>query len=218
MIGMLRQRTRHRAFTLVEVLIALALILFLSGALLSYLYSLLDRRDRLVQAAAQQSAAASIFEQLEHDLATTFATDASGSAGVKGDGTSITVRCRGTNLLSRGADLTDLQGCEVRQNGTTLSARRLAQSAGNFETIAENVERLQVRYFDGREWLDSFDSAATGQLPVAIEAAIWFGDKSSGSTAADPAAPTDEAPRAPDRTRTMVVPDGPVADWKAGAS
>jgi len=212
----LSQAHSRRAFTLIEVLIALSLILFLSGSLLSYLYSLLERRDTLTKAAAQQSAAASIFEQLEHDLATTFASDASGTAGVKGDETSLTVRCRGTNLLSRGADLTDLQGCELRFSGGTLTARRLSQSPGSFETVADGVERLQLRYFDGTEWLESFDSARTGELPVAIEASLWFGE---AAPAGDEGAPApDEAPRAPDRTRTMVVPDGPVAAWKAGAS
>jgi hypothetical protein len=112
------------------------------------------------------------------------------------------------------ADLTDLQGCEISVAAGTLSARRLSQSPGGLEVIAEGVERVRFRYFDGREWLEKFDSAATGELPVAIEASLWFGEAPAAS---DPPEP-EEAPRAPDRTRVMVVPDGPVAAWKAGAS
>jgi len=211
-------RFGRRGFTLIEVLIALSLILFLSASLMSYLFSLMERRDVLMSTAAQQSAAGAVFEQLEQDLATTFAADSAGNAGVKGDATGITVRCRGTNLMARDADLTDLQGCEINLGEGVLNARRLSKSPGAFETFAEGVERLRFRYFDGREWLDEFDSAATGELPVAIEASVWFGEFGESAVASDAAAPADETPRAPDRTRTMVVPDGPVAAWKASAA
>jgi type II secretory pathway pseudopilin PulG len=205
------RRGAGRAFTLVEVLIALGLILFLSASLLSYLWSLIDRRDTLITVAAQQSAAGAVLEQLEHDLSTTFAADTAGNAGVKGGVTGIVVRCRGTNLITQDTDLSDLQGSEIRLGPGVLSARRLTASPGPMETVAEGVERIRFRYFDGKEWLEEFDSAAKGELPVAIEASVWFGE-------AGPAAPSEDAPRTPDRTRVMVVPDGPVAAWKAGAT
>lgn len=63
--------------------------------------------------------------------------------------------------------------------------------------MAEGVSALRLRYFDGRSWRDSFDSKAAGDLPVAVEVALWF--RRPGDPPAAPAIeeesgpPTDEA-------------------------
>jgi prepilin-type N-terminal cleavage/methylation domain-containing protein len=206
---------RPRAFTLIEVLIAIALMLALSAGIFSYISGLLSKRDRLVEATSQQATAATLFEELENDLATTFAADATGAPGVQGEGAWVVVRCRavgarsGTGAVS---DLGDIQGGEMRFASGALSARRYGKAPGNLETVATGIERLRFRYFNGTEWLDSFDSAATGDLPVAIEAALWFGTAPS-----DDNAESIEHLRAPDRIRVMVVPDGPVTGAKGAA-
>jgi prepilin-type N-terminal cleavage/methylation domain-containing protein len=207
----------RRGFTLVEVLLALALMLALSAGLFGYVWGLLDKRDRLVEVAQQQAAAAAVFEELENSLATTFAADASGRAGVKGDGASIAVRCRG--VASRGGpggegDLGDLVGGEVSFTGGAVSARRFGRRDGEFEVVSEGVERLRLRYYNGSEWLEEFDSAAVGELPVAVEVAVWFGAAVEGDE--DEFGSEPEVLREPDRVRVMIVPDGPTS-WKGGA-
>ena len=209
----------RRGFTMVEVLLGLALMLALSAGLLGYVWGLLDKRDRLVEVSRRQAAAAAVFEELENDLATTFAADAGGRPGVKGDGSSVAVRCRGVagrNAPGSAGDLGDLVGGEVRFEGGAISARKLGRRDGEFEVVSEGVERLRLRYYDGTEWLEEFDSAALGELPVAIEAAIWFGEAAAAEEE-DAELEDDAAPgRAPDRVRVMIVPDGPTS-WKGGA-
>ncbi len=208
---------RRRAFTLVEVLLGLALMLALSAGLFGYVWGLLDKRDRLVEVARQQAAAAAVFEELENGLATTFAADASGRAGVKGDGSSIAVRCRGVVARSSPGgegDLGDLVGGEVSFADGAISARRFGRRDGAFEVVSEGIERLRLRYYNGSEWLGEFDSAAVGELPVAVEAAIWFGGAAAEGEDGFESEP--ETLRAPDRVRVMIVPDGPTS-WKGGA-
>lgn len=114
------------------------------------------------------------------------------------------------------------------------------------QVLSEQVEYVQFRYFDGRDWRGSFDSSSSASegggasLPVAIELAIWF--------SADRVEPDEEIEaidgliaeqsgeeedwleedfvepepivvptRAPDRVRVMIVPDGPSAGWGDGA-
>lgn len=213
----------RRGIMLVEVLLGLALMLVLSAGLFGYVWGLLDKRDRLVEVAARQAAAAVIFEELENSLTATFAADASGRPGVKGGGTSVAVRCRG--VMTRNApggegDLGDLVGTEVRFESGTLSARRFGRREGEFEVISAGVERLRLRYYNGSEWLEEFDSAAAGDLPVALEAAVWFGDAPAAGGGPgeelDEELAAGELLRAPDRVRVMIVPDGPTS-WKGGA-
>jgi hypothetical protein len=206
----------RRGITLVEVLLGIALMLALSAGLFGYVWGLLDKRDRLLEVSARQAAAAVIFEELENCLATTFAADAAGRPGVKGDGTSVAVRCRGVmarNAPGDAGDLGDLVGIELRFESGAVSARRLARREGEFEVISEGIERLRLRYYNGVEWLDSFDSAEAGDLPVALEAAVWFGD--APAEGEDEEGVQEGPLREPDRLRVMIVPDGPTS-WKGG--
>jgi prepilin-type N-terminal cleavage/methylation domain-containing protein len=220
-----------RGFTLIEVLIAIVLILALTGGMMSYIWGLLGSRERLVSATDQQIAAAALFEELEQDLSATFAADGAGAAGVEGTSSSLTVRSRGVATLAGGgvSDMGDLQGCEVKFAAQELTARRLMKDQTSFEILASPVGRVQMRYFDGSAWKSQFNSATSGALPVAVEVAIWFdADGGSGSASSSNASATpksadegttpdeDEKPtRAPDRVRVMVVPDGPVSSWKS---
>ncbi len=44
--------------------------------------------------------------------------------------------------------------------------------AANTTILAEEVDFLQFRYFDGLDWLETWDSTAAGQLPQAVEIVI----------------------------------------------
>jgi hypothetical protein len=92
----------------------------------------------------------------------------------------------------------------------------------DMDTISSRVQACRFRYFDGRRWVDSFDSGSTGGLPVAIEIVAWFGRVEVAEeelmTAVAPnvasgRAPSGENPvlpdREPDLLRVIIVPDGP---------
>ena len=88
----------HRAFTLMEVLLALGLICVLMGSVLGFLFQIGSQRDVLAAAGARQQGATALFERMEADLMCVVASGVSGEAGVQGDSSRLTLLTRGTML------------------------------------------------------------------------------------------------------------------------
>ncbi|MFM9994419.1 MAG: prepilin-type N-terminal cleavage/methylation domain-containing protein [Phycisphaerales bacterium] len=191
----------RRAFTLLEVLLALTLVLVLSGAVYGFLWNLLGERDRMSESAAHADAAGLVIERLEDDWLGSLAGLA-GKPGIEGDTASIRVVSRGVTVPleagDRGAPLGDVHGSEIAWDrfAGTVRARRWhgPTPGGSFETITEGVQRLRFRYFDERSWASSFDSASAGRLPAAVEVAVWFGpplERPETASESDPSAAAD---------------------------
>ena len=119
----------RRGFTLVEVLVATALMLALVGAMYGFLHDLVSVRARVLDLTARQRAAAAVLDALESRLACTLVADAVDGAGVRGDASSLTVLSRGvTARLAPATEddaplLGDLQRLELRFEGERLQAR-----------------------------------------------------------------------------------------------
>jgi hypothetical protein len=197
-----------------------------------------------------------LIERIERDVLAGLAGGSGLGTGIKGTETSLTLLTRGVWLeLPRGVAAGaqdqaggggsvsgDVQGSEYRFDARAgvLEARRWSVDAGGggdgaFEVVSDHIQRLRFRYYDGRRWVDRFDSVAKKGLPVAIEVAIWFGDVAS-ATGDEPGGESDGAGeggafvmdgadellpelatapmRRPDRLRVIVVPDGPSASWR----
>lgn len=197
---------KRSGFTLLEVLLALALIVLLLGAMLGFLWELLDRRATLVRGGRDVESASALIERIESDLLAGLAGDAGIGAGVRGSETTLRVLTRGVWLVvdptaSSGVEgaggasalaAGDLQGSEYvfDEQARRLRARRFSfkgqtPSAGEFELVSDRVERVRFRYFDGASWRSSFDTVKEEKLPVAIEVAVWF--TSLGNEVAPPA-------------------------------
>jgi prepilin-type N-terminal cleavage/methylation domain-containing protein len=183
-----RRRIRScRAFTLIEVLVAIALVLALVGTMFGFLYDMLSSRRRALTFADNHSAAATLLERLEADLMCGLVGDRVSGAGIEGDEARLSVLTRGVaaSLAERGAaDPTvfgDLQVAEYRfrQERKRLEARR--QPAGDrnaegtaFSSLGGELYKVRFRYHDGAAWRESFDSLDAGRLPAAVEVAVWF--------------------------------------------
>ena len=174
---------RRCAFTLTETLVAIVLLLTLSGAVMSFFWNSLERRDTLLALSGEVRAGTLLLERLEADFLTAIAADGKGGAGIVGDRASVRVVSRGVRPTLNGGtasgSLGDEQGLAVRFDGASgrVSLRRWSgddPGEGSDEVVAEGVSALRLRYFDGRSWRDSFDSKAAGDLPVAVEVALWF--------------------------------------------
>ena len=227
----------RRGFTLLEVLIAIALALVLGATMFWFLQDMLATRGRTLEHAARQRAAATLIERLEGDLAACLVGDSRNDSGIAGDATHVRILTRGvmTQLASRGMDdpaaLGDLHAVEYRFNpgNHSLEARKhLAGEESEFAALGGDIAHIRFRYLDGRQWQTSFDSIAANQLPVAVEVCVWFnpwpGDVahvSSGATQpGESAGNFDEnafavmsesasfRPPPPDRRRVIAIPDG----------
>ena len=88
-------RRRPRGFTLLEVLIAIALVGVLLGSMFAFMHELLQSRSRAMQYTARQLAAATLIDRIESDLAVCIVGDATLGAGIRGDDTQLSILSRG---------------------------------------------------------------------------------------------------------------------------
>lgn len=266
--------THRRAFTMLEMLLALGLLGVLVGSITSFLFGLTDRRAALLRAAEDLHAGNAIIETLEEDLMCSVAGGGGAGAGVKGSKHQLRVLSRAawieiggranadpwTETAGRDENGDELAGVarlvqaggdrvasEIRFNAAskrvTIGRSGSWGSVGASEDLTGRIEYLKFRYHNGRSWVESFDSAAEGKLPSAVEVLIWFaplGVADAASVVADNGLDTGEfaheatepddaidageadeagdAPsRAPDRRRVIAVPDARDAAWGGGA-
>lgn len=192
--------TIRRAFSLIELLVAIALILSLLGALFAFSWDMLATRRQVLEVTARQRAASILIEHLEHDLVHCVAGDERSGAGIAGDGTSIRVLTRGVPAWRVGtgagsgasAAFGDLEQSAFAFDagaGLITAGRAAAgDTAEATESLGGRVAKVRFRYHDGTAWRDTFDSLRAGALPSAVEVAIWF-DPWPGEMA-----PADEDP------------------------
>ncbi len=171
----------RRGFTLIEMLIAVALMSVLLGLVFAYWSNLTQSRERLAISIERQQALRVLLNRLERDLATVIADGGEFGAGVEGTATRLRLCTRGVNAAAaaRGeeAGLRDLQVVTIEfRQGRGLTAR--AESPGSAtvseSTLSDRLGRVRFRYHDGRQWQDRFDSRSAGGLPTAIEVAVWY--------------------------------------------
>lgn len=171
---------QRAGFTLLEVLLAIALALVLSGGILSFLNNLMLRRDQALETVDQAQAAGAVIERLETDLFAAMVAIGEG-AGIEGNSQRIRVLSRGVTPPMLGdlasVPLGDLQGCEFAFDRASSELRGARFEAGGdrpeLETIGR-IDRVRFRYHNGRSWSGSFNSQSAGALPSAVEIAIWF--------------------------------------------
>jgi len=173
------------AFTLLEVIIAIALTLALLGAMFGFLFNLLSTRAAVIETSMRQSAAEALFDHLERDLAHCLVGDGVLGAGVEGDGASVRILSRQVAIAAGDAatvasSFADVQRTEYRFDEATrrLEARRMnpidsRTANAAYESLGIDIFRVRFRYYDGAAWSESFDSLAADRLPVAVEVSIW---------------------------------------------
>lgn len=204
---------RRCAFTVMEVMLALALGAMLAGAVMGFLWRMSSQQRALSLAASDSQGADSLLDRLEADVLGAIAGDARRGAGVQGSATRLQVLTRGVDLGDGGAS--DLQRSVYEFIGPMMwLARGPADATGadgaERHALSARALRARFRYFDGNAWVLSFNSKAAGRLPAAIEVALWF------EPIGDPDAPSQSLPERwpePDRVRVMVIPDAPEAAW-----
>lgn len=169
----------RRAFSLIEVLVAVALVAGLAMAMSGFIWGVRMRRDSIATDAARLQGIASLFAHIEADVLTCVAGEA-GQAGIQGGPDSLRLLTRGVGLVwgGQGPDVGDMQGAEYMFKGDRVSGTRWrgASREGDLgdDTIIEGLGLVRFRFFDQGQWVTRFDSAQAGRLPAAIEISVWF--------------------------------------------
>ena len=201
---MVHRARPNSAFTLIEMLVALALIGILATALYSSLHIGFDARSRAEASIAPVRTATLALELLRRDTASALPpTGILAGAFIGADGTAedSAEDADALELCSAGEDL-ERGGQGIRklefllipsEDGldSTLvrrvTANLLAPVAPDpyEEVLCRHVVSLNLRYFDGAAWLDAWDSTLQDNaLPLAIEASIQI--RTPDSTQAEP--------------------------------
>jgi hypothetical protein len=178
---------KRRAFSLLEVLVAIALMIALFGSMFAFMFDMLSARRRALEYAGMQRAAVTLIDRLESDLMSCVVGDRVYGAGVEGDNDSLRILTRGVaaHLAGQGMDdpevFGDLQEVEYRfdEGLGLIEARRVpagdrGAGDGDFAPLGGAVSKIRFRYHDSTIWRDSFDSLAHDGLPAAVEVAVWF--------------------------------------------
>ena len=198
------------AFTLLEALIAVGMMVLLLGALAMFVEDLSRTRQFVARTAAETRSADALFGALEAALQTAVVDGGNRGAGVTGTDRSIRVLSSRTDAgsgsvaeLARAA-FSPLSATQVDQNGANITIGR----SGVSSTLPATVRAMRVRYWYDGGWGDSFDSLNAGTLPAVVEVGLWFGAMQADD---------EEELGPPDRVRAIAVPDaaGAEADFPA---
>ena len=208
-----------RGFTLLEVMVGLAIIAALVGALSGFLINLSDARARLTTTVERVECADAVFALVDRALATAVVVDPQFGAGVGGNESTLRIVRSGVGLGQGDAPLfADRERCEVR---FLASAGRIEISRGDRRDIIDvPVRTIRIRYLSERGWRDAFDSRDDAMFPVGVEISIWFGEDNpqDGDASVDPELGLDREGSAdmladsPDRRRFFRIAGAPRVD------
>ena len=165
---------RRGGFTLLEAMVALGVILLLVGAMTSVVRDVARARDRARLEGMRMQGVNAAFELLGSAADTCFAGD--GESGIQGDAVNIRLTRSGVQarrLFGAGDDASPLTDRESFQLG--LEGRDLVvgeQESGPSSVLIADLAAIRFRYFNGSDWLDSWNSNERG-LPHSIELSIW---------------------------------------------
>lgn len=197
---------RARGFTIMEVLLAVALLVVLSAGLSNLMWGAASMSVAARKEAGRERGVMSFLEHLEADVASAVASGPGGEPGIVGSETELAILSRRAWLsLGDGASRAIGRSRYVAGERVTLTRDDAAEG-----TLLTGVARVTFRYHDGRAWAETFDSLDAGRLPAAIEVRVWFGAASvPGGVSGHSPGGRGGRQAVPDVERVLVVPDGP---------
>ncbi len=212
----MRGSTRRSAFTLLEALVAVGMIMLLAGAMAMFVSDLGTTRAHVTRTTDRARSAEALFRVVETALQSAVVDGGMRGAGVSGTTGGLRILSNRTDAaggnaqdLARAA-FAPLVATEVRQSGRSVSVGRSGQGT----LLPAEIGAVQLRYFDGEQWSDEFDSLSAGRLPIVVEVSLWFSLESAGQEV-DEQVPAEQSPvnrPPPDRMRRFAVPDSLASD------
>jgi prepilin-type N-terminal cleavage/methylation domain-containing protein len=199
-------RTRHdRAFTLLELLVAMTMMVAAASCLYTALYTGFRAQRSALAAVEPTETAINAIELLKQDISGVMppdgvmagafiGTDSAGIRGVEADSMSFytthiyastTQPAGGLGkielLLEEDADTDDGTYRLIRRATTNLLPLKAAEPEE--QILCRKVVSLNYRYYDGNDWVDQWDSTTdANSLPRAVEIDIQIAHKSTNRT------------------------------------
>jgi type II secretion system protein J len=196
---------RYKAFTLLELLVAMTLMVVAASCLYSALYTGFRARRSALSAVEPTSLAINAIELLKQDiygvlpprgvLAGAFlGTDSTGAKGTDADSLEFyTTHIYADEdhpvggmgkielLLEQDSDCDRENYRLIRRVTTNLLPPRATEAEE--QVLCRHVTSLNLRYFDGESWLDEWDSTAdANSLPLAVEIEIQIANGGTNGT------------------------------------
>lgn len=187
------ERPFARGFTLLEMLVAIAMVAIITASLYSALYVGFRAQRSATRAVEPARSATLTLQLLEQDLEGAMSptgilagqflgTDANGLDGADGLAfySSANVPANGeSGSDSRYVEFLVAQAQDDQQPALfrRVTSNLLPSSAPlvREQVLCRNVRAFSLRYFDGTQWLESWDSAGQGDLlPLGVEVQIEF--------------------------------------------
>ena len=216
---------KYKAFTMIELLVAMVLMVVVASCLYTALYTGFRAKRSALSAVEPTSLAINAIELIKQDtygvlppvgtLAGTFlGNDSLGVDGVDADSLEFyTTHIYSENdnpvgglgkielVLEEDTDYDRENYRLVRRITTNLLSPRAIDPEE--QVLCRNVKSLNLRYFDGDNWLDEWDSTAdANSLPLAMEIDIHVFYNTNGS---------NKEPRIRRLTQSFAIPCGGAA-------
>jgi prepilin-type N-terminal cleavage/methylation domain-containing protein len=228
---MILNRRRARAFTLIEVILAVVIAAGLLVVAITYYQRSADLRGKLLEESERLTTIRLLTDRLSNDLRTAFAEPRQGftggadymrfvhagspSPGKLIDGAmqlvtySVVTNMEGTNSTVIGFNRTESPLVELRPASTNTEAISFngemdfaSMTNKVIEPLTRAIRFVHFRYFSGSEWLDAWDGV---DLPLGVE--VTFGS--------EPMMPEDDLYPYEQFRRVIFVPAGKVSEtWE----
>jgi len=196
---------RRPAFTLVEVILAMAVMLLLAGSLYAAMHAGFRARARAETLLAPFDAASAALDAMDRDfqcappprgiLAGVFVGTDGQDAASGEDADSVAFYTRPPASVDAAPGIVRVEyalrpadagndAALVRYVTVNLLAPEVVEPAE--EVLCPKAVSLNFRYYDGADWLDSWDSTTAGDsLPLAVEAVVGVAAAENAADAGD---------------------------------
>jgi prepilin-type N-terminal cleavage/methylation domain-containing protein len=183
---------RHRAFTLIEMIAAVAIIAVIAVSLYGSVRIAFTARKRSDTNIASRRMLRHAIDQMSVDLLGATPVDGVLQREFVGEADWLRFCC---NTARDGADMQLVEYAAVEDGDGVDIVRRVTRNLlaqieplPDEHTIAAHVQSFNIRYYDGYDWLDQWNAAMRdSRLPLAVEIAVALNDRDQLITTVRPA-------------------------------